>query len=190
MKEKVAFDYKYCLSEDEENNYSPASNLKLRKGTFHPSKTFTGLQLSYMVNCTNGLILKINHNPNPFQKESTMFHKSFAPIVATDEQNFPRGKDPFSKSRANDGDDSRKHIYREFFAGHRYKVLLMEFVEGGSTMITLDIKGYVFLWVYDKTSFTGELTFKPTIKLKLELTFTRFIEENSIRIFPDKRKKK
>ena len=132
MKEKINLNYQYCLSEDESNNYLPGTNLKLSKAMFHPSFTFTGRQLSYMLNCMNGLILKINTNQDSQgeQKDFNMFNRSLAPIIATDEQKYPRGKNPFKTKSTKKGvstataeEAARKHINREFFVGHRYKVL-------------------------------------------------------------------
>lgn len=65
----------------------------------------------------------------------------------------------------------------------------MGFVDGGSTMVTIDIKGYLYIWAYDKSSFAAEVYFKPTIKLKLELNFTQYIQESSLRIFPPGKEK-
>lgn len=65
----------------------------------------------------------------------------------------------------------------------------MGFLEGGSTLVTLDTRGYLYLWVYEKASFTSDLHFKPTIKLKLEVNSVKFLLESSTRIFPEGKEK-
>lgn len=187
------------MSDDEASNHMPAKNLKIEKALFHPSFTFTGMQQSYVVNCYNGLVVKLNTNMNMRreQKEQKLFNRALAPIVAPEEKPFPRGKYPFYKPKetkkgvatATAEELARKHIDREFFSGHRYKVLFMGFVDGGSTLLTLDVRGYMYLWFYEKSSFTSEVQFKPTIKLKLELKFTKFILESSVRVFPPGKEK-
>ena len=127
------------------------------------------------------------------RKTSMFFNKSLAPTIAPEEQNYPRGKYPFKKSKTQKKglstgtaeEQARKHIDRELFIGHRYKVIWIGFLEGGSTLVTLDTKGYLYLWVYEKASFTSDLHFKPTIKLKLEINSVKFLLESSNRIFPE-----
>jgi hypothetical protein len=198
MKEKIYMNYNFCLSDDEASNYLPGTNLKLTGANFHPSTTFTGTQHCYMLNCANGLIVKINTNFDHQNQQNSLniFNGLLAPIIAPEDQQFPRGKDPFYKVKGQNRGlisgserDTKKHINREFFTGHRYKILFMGFVDGGSTMVTIDIRGYLYIWVYDKSSFTAELYFKPTFKLKLELNFTTFIKESSVRIFPPGKEK-
>lgn len=197
MKEKFSINYTYCLTEEDDSQQE--ANLKLTNGMFHSSFTFTGIQFSYMINCRNGLIAKINMNQDEQeeQKEFKMFNKSLAPTIAIEEQNYPRGKYPFKKAKnqkkglstGTAEEQARKHIDRELFIGHRYKVIWIGFLEGGSTLVTLDVRGYLYIWVYEKASFTSDLHFKPTIKLKLEINSAKFLLESSTRIFPEGKEK-
>lgn len=99
MKEKLTMDYVYCLSEEDPNPQT--IGLKISNSIFHSSFTFTGMQLSYMLNCKNGLIVKINTNQDQTgeQKDFNVFNKSLAPIIAPEEQHYPRGKYPFLKTK-------------------------------------------------------------------------------------------
>ena len=143
--------------------------------------------------------MKINTNFNirGEQNEYSLFNRVLAPIAAQEMPSFPKGKYPFMRSRdkskglttGTDKEQAKRHIDREFFAGHRYKIIAVGFVDGGSTMISLDQRGYMYLWAYEKSSFTSDVNFKPTIKLKIELNFTKFIPESSNRIFPQGRDK-
>jgi len=144
------------------------------------------MQLAYMILCKNGTVLKINTKFVSKSGDKEDLTQASIPVLPNEEPNFPRNKNPFLASKKSKGGEIERKLYvdREFFVGHRYKVLCFGFVENSSMMMTLDMKGYIYLWSYDRASFTSELNFKPSEKLKLELNYTRFIPESSTRLFP------
>lgn len=107
---------------------------------------------------------------------------STIPVLTSQQPNFPRNKNPFAGRKGQE--ITWNYAPREFFLGHRYSIILVGYVQNSSQLISLDNRGYIYLWSYDKNSFTSELNFKPTEKLKLELNSIRFLPEESTRIFP------
>jgi len=194
LQERINLTPQFCYSDDEVNNHSASSGIKIEDAVFFPSYSFTGMQYSYLLNCRIGVIAKINTNLNyrGEQEEFSIYNKAIAPIAAQEEPPFPRGKNPFLKvsggkkglSTANNNELTRKHIDREFFAGHRYRIIMLGFVDAGVTLLSLDTKGYIYLWTYEKASFTSDTNFKPSMKMKLDLDCTKFILESSERVFP------
>jgi len=53
-------------------------------------------------------------------------------------------------------------------------------------MVTVDSNGYVYIWMYNKSSFSVNINFKPSIKLKIELNYTLYLPESAERVFPFK----
>ena len=127
----------------------------------------------------------IKINTKYFTKEGDLedLNNSTIPILPNDEPEFPRGKNPFVKRRGQE-EEKWEYVKREFYRGHRYKVLCFGFIQNNSQLVSLDTKGYIYLWAYDRNSFTSELHFKPTEKLKLDSSYTRLIPESTNRIFP------
>ncbi|CAI2368323.1 unnamed protein product [Moneuplotes crassus] len=188
MEEKMFLNSSYCLSLDESSNTILGTSYKLDITTFFPSLTFTGMQHSYIFACQNGLIVKINSNKNVRNEQMKvgLFNRALGPIIAPEEQKFPKGKYPFFRPKMLPEPETKPHIDREFFSGHNSPILLLGFIEGSPNIISVDQRGYCFIWEYKKSSFTDLLNFKPTIKLKVELNYTLFIPEDSERIFPAK----
>ena len=191
MEEKLHLTPNYCLSIDEERNVIPGTSYKIEKTLFFPSFTFTGIQHSYLFSCENGLIVKINSNFDLYKEQMTfgIFNKALIPIAANEEQQYPRGKYPFFKSKIPKDERVKKHIDREIFSGHRYPIIFLGFIDGSPNIVSIDQKGYLYIWIYNKASFTADVNFKPSIKLKIDLKFTFFLPEESVRIFPDRKEK-
>lgn len=70
---------------------------------------------------------------------------------------------------------------------HKYEIIFLTFLETGSRFVSVDKKGYIFLWEYSKFYYNSSLGgFKPNSKNRICMDLATFKESsaNSKKILP------
>ena len=76
---------------------------------------------------------------------------------------------------------------REFFQGHRHHVVFLGFVENGTSLVSIDSRGFLYQWDYDKKDLLPALQFRPSFKMRVAPDFTKYNLMSSQRLFPDEK---
>lgn len=120
------------------------------KAAFYPSFSFLASQNSIVLGLENGNILKLNLNSE------------------LDEITGPQPRLAQPKSRAEI--EVGLGIKAELFRGHENSIIHISFIENISSMVTVDSKGFVYLWEYSEEYLTGFNWFSPKQKFRLDMT--------------------
>jgi len=123
---------------------------------FHPSVSLLGKQSYLMVGLNNGNILRLKYRDAP----SVM---SIPQVQLTND----------TPHRVGQG------IEAELFKSHSHRVVLINFVNNISPMVTVDDMGFIILWEYSSESLSGFGWFVPSVKYKLhmsEVTYKPVVE--------------
>ena len=123
---------------------------------FHPSVSLLGKQSYLMVGLNNGNILRLKYRDAP----SVM---SIPQVQLTND----------TPHRVGQG------IEAELFKSHSHRVVLLNFVNNISPMVTVDDMGFIILWEYSSESLSGFGWFVPSVKYKLhmsEVTYKPVVE--------------
>ena len=140
---------------------------------FHVAMTITGQTPSMMCGLRGGVMVKYNINSDG----PVLFDE---PIGADIKNPVTAGKsleteERMSRSRlAASGNVTRPDTVREFFQAHRHEV---EFIGNVGTskdthdpttkMVSVDVTGRIFMWPYNKASYSGFGWFIPSAKYKV-----------------------
>lgn len=69
----------------------------------------------------------------------------------------------------------QRQINREFFDGHKAKVVFLCQVENGKDILSVDQQGHIFIWKYEPEYFDMEAKmYRPAHKYRIPLTYTLF----------------
>ena len=68
-----------------------------------------------------------------------------------------------------------RHIFREFFQGHKSKIVFINFLTYPENIVTIDTDGYIMYWEYDSSYFElRDRSFRPKTKYKVLMETSHF----------------
>ncbi|XP_071499038.1 uncharacterized protein [Diadema antillarum] len=120
---------------------------------FHPAHTLVGSQNSLMVGFENGDVIKCNVEQQ-VSETSDQFE-------LTDNVVYPTVQSAHNVI----GQD----IPVELFRGHKHNVIYLGFIGNYGDMISVDSKGYIFIWSYNRRMINHYGWFEPVQKYWLEM---------------------
>ncbi|XP_030838264.1 uncharacterized protein LOC105447295 [Strongylocentrotus purpuratus] len=120
---------------------------------FHPSHTLIGSQNSLVVSFESGDIYKCN-----IEHQITETSESFE---NTENVMFPTVQGA--------GDTIGQDIPVELFRAHKHAVIYLGYVGNYGNMISVDVKGYIFIWKYTRRKISHYGWFEPIEKYWLEM---------------------
>ncbi|KRW98998.1 WD40-repeat-containing domain [Pseudocohnilembus persalinus] len=174
--------------------------LQISNAVFHPTVTFTGFQPFVMVGSKNGNILKFNSNKDIYKGQNFRYpiHRVVNNhIISPQDVEYPNEFQNFFKVDDNQEQVARKfeklgrpqpeeHIYREFFIEHKKQIVFLSFLEDPSRFVSVDEKGYIYVWEYTKFFYSGSIGgYRPSTKNKVFLGINCFeSKSNPMQLFP------
>ncbi|EGR34441.1 hypothetical protein IMG5_011370 [Ichthyophthirius multifiliis] len=148
-------------------------DLKIVTSIFHPGITFTGVQPSILLGCQGGLIMKFNSNKDLYQNQIYKFpiHNVINTHIITNyDVEFPSENQNLIDFKDNYASNNQKppNIFREFFVEHKAKIVQIFFINKPETFISIDSKGYIYYWIYEKEQYNVKSNgYKPKSKFKV-----------------------
>ncbi|KAL4510670.1 hypothetical protein ABPG72_004824 [Tetrahymena utriculariae] len=182
MRTYYDFDWRMLTRSGKVNNQDI---LKIVYCSFHPGITFTGLQPYIMMGCERGIIMKFNSNKDLNKGINYKFpiHNVInSQIITFNEAEFPNEHAKVLEIVDNHNEEHDKHIniFREFFVEHKAKIIQIVFLNKPETFISIDTRGYIFYWVYEKDQYLIKIDgYFPKSKYKVSCQVINYSLKNS-----------
>nr|XP_054771287.1 uncharacterized protein LOC129279211 [Lytechinus pictus] len=130
---------------------------------FHPSHTLIGSQNSLVVSFESGDIYKCNVEQQ----------------ITEDSESFQNSENVMFPTVQGAGDTIGQDIPVELFRAHKHAVIYLGYVGNYGNMISVDVKGYIFIWKYTRRKIIHYGWFEPLEKYWLEMADELYVTINN-----------